>query len=274
MTKQLSDHLESARILLNEIPFALSTLQEEYKECITKLAVSPKFRTQTQAFLGHLRSILDFLSHEMSCFCSRPPRRIYFPIAKTGMSKVDFKKNLRKNWLPGIDVNHPDIFDYLIKLQYFYPGNDWLPAFHELSNKNKHVKLSRMEIAGCGAALIRFNGKPVMQIGDRGYQSLTIKEGGSLVFQAGSRRAAIHGSQTIDRNTEKFLHVDPGLDIVPAMWSEFKFNEFPQQPAIVFLEAAEREVRRISKQIEELIQNGRGSIAQQGQFSRRKKPRG
>ena len=253
MIKQPSEHLESAKILLDQVPFALSALQQEYKECITKLSVSPKFRTQTQAFLGHLRSILDFIAHELVSFCSHTPRKIYFPIAKTGVHKAAFESNLKKKWLPGIDLSRPDIFDYLIRLQYFYPGNDWLPAFHELSNKNKHVKLSRMETAGCDAVLIRFNGKPVMQIGNRGYQSLTIREGGSLVFKQGARRAAIHGHQTIDQNTNKLLHADPELDIVPVACSEFKFDEFPQQPAIVFLEIAEKEVRRISEKIQELI---------------------
>lgn len=252
MTRPLSEHLESARILLDEVPSALSDLQSEYEECIKKVAVSPKFRAQTQAFLGHLRSILDFIAHEVARFCSRTPGKIYFPIAKIGVSKADFERNLKSKWLPGIDVNRPDIFEYLIKLQHFYTGNDWLPAFHDLSNKNKHVQLSRMEIAGCDAVFIRFNGKPKMQIGDRGYKSLILEQGASLVFQEGSRRAAIRGPQVIDRSTEKLHDADPGLDIVLGTWTEFKFNEFPQQPAIVFLKIAENEVRRISVKIEAL----------------------
>jgi len=253
MTQSPSDHLESARVLLDEIPSALSALQDEYEACIKKVAVSPKFRTQTQAFLGHLRSILDFLAHEVVRFCSSVPGKVYFPIAKVGVSKADFEKNLKKKWLPGIDIGCPAIYDYLMKLQYFYPGNDWLPAFHALSNKNKHVQLSRMEIAGCDAAFICFNGKPVMQIGDRGYQSLTLEAGASLVFPSGSRRAAIRGPQTIDQTTNKLHNADPGLDIVLGTWTEFKFNEFPQQPAIMFLKIAEKEVRRISETIERLI---------------------
>jgi hypothetical protein len=253
MTKSPSDHLESARVLLDEIPSGLSALQDEYGECIKKVAVSPKFRAQTHAFLGHLRSILDFLAHEVARFCPSAPAKIYFPIAKVGMSKADFEKNLRKKWLPGIDIGSPAIFDYLMKLQYFYPGNDWLPAFHNLSNKNKHVQLSRMEIAGCDAAMICYNGKPFMQIGDRGLHSLTLEAGASLVLSSGSHRAAIRGPQIIDRSTEKLHDADPGVDIVLGTWAEFKFNEFPQQPAIVFLEAAAKEVRRISEQIEALI---------------------
>jgi hypothetical protein len=201
MTKLSSDHFESARVLLDEIPSALSALRDEYEVCIKKVAVSPRFRAQTQAFLGQLRSILDFLAHEVARFCSSTPGKIYFPIAKVGVSKAYFEKNLKKKWLPGIDMSRPAIFDYLMKLQYFYPGNDWLPAFHELSNKNKHVQLSRMEIAGCDAAVICCNGKPVLQIGDRGYQSLTLEAGASLVFSLGSRRVAIRGPQTIDRST-------------------------------------------------------------------------
>jgi len=253
MNKSPSEHIESARLLLDEIPSALSVLQDEYVVCIKKLAVSAKFRTQTQAFLGHLRSILDFIAHEVTRFCSSLPRKVYFPIAKVGMSKSYFENKLRKEWMPGIDIKRPDIFDYLVKLQHFYPGNDWLPAFNNLSNINKHIHLSRMEIAGCDAALICYKGNPVMQLGDRGLQSLTIELGGSLVFQSGSHRAAIRGPQTIDRSTKILRDADPDLSVVLGTWTEFKFNEFPQQPAIVFLKMAEKEVRQISEKIQELI---------------------
>jgi hypothetical protein len=250
--KPSSDHIESARILLAEVPAALSALQAEYKQCVVNLAVSPKFRVQTQSFLGHLRSILDFLAHDMTRFCSRPPSKVYFPIAKIGITRTDFETNLSNKWLPGLDRNRPDLFDFLVKLQHFYPGNDWLPAFNELSNKNKHVKLSKMEIGGCDAVIIRFHGKPVMQIGARGFESITIRDGGTLLFGADANLAVLRGPQTIDRNTKQLLYADAGLDVITAAWNEFKFDEFPQQPAIVFLEIAEKEVRRISEKIEAL----------------------
>lgn len=250
---QSSEHLESARILLTEIPAGLEALQDEYKQCVTNLAVSPKFRVQTQSFLGHLRAALDFLSHEINRFCSRMPARVYFPIAKKGISQKSFEKNLRNKWLPGLEKSRPDLFEYLIKIQYFYPGNEWLPAFHELSNKNKHVKLSIMQIIGCNAAIIRFYGIPVMQIGDRGLGTSRIEAGGTLLFRSNSLEGAIRGPQTLDRNTKQFVDADPGLDIASATWSEFKFDEFPDQPAIVFLEIAERQVRQICSRIEALI---------------------
>ena len=253
MTMQQSDHLESARVVRDQVPARLSSLQKEYRKCITNLAISPEFRTQTQAFLVLLRSLLDFLTHEVATFCTNIPRKIYFPIATTRMSRTHFEKALSDKWLPGIDVNRRDIFDYLVSLQHFYSGDDWLPAFHALSNENKHVKLSRVELDGFGAVLIRFNGKPVIQIGARGLQSLTIKDGGTLVFKAGPNRATLRGPQTIDQNTKTLLYADPGLDIAQATWTEFKFDEYPHQPAIVFLEIAAKEVIRISRELENLI---------------------
>ena len=247
MKKPPFDHIISANALLDIVPSLLSALQAEYKECVRNLVVSPKFQHDTKTLLGDLRSILDYLAHELVRFCSRPPDKVYFPIAGRRVPQASFESSLSKRWLPGIDRSRPDIFTYLVRLQHFYPGNDWLPAFQELSNTNKHVILSEMQVAGYDAVLIRLDGKPVMQIGDRGYGSIVL--GGTLVFRAGSRRAAIRGPQTIDRNTKQLDHADAGLDVVSATWTEFKFEEFPTQPAILFLEIAEREVRRVSEKL-------------------------
>lgn len=251
--KSPSDHIESVQILLAEIPASLSGLHDEYNQCVMHLTVTPKFRTNTQSFLGQLRAILDYLAHDIARFCSRPPNKVYFPIAKAEIPKAKFEENLAKKWLPGLDKTKPDLFDYLLKLQHFYQGNNWLPAFHELSNRNKHICLSRMEIGDCRAALIRFHGKPVMQIGSRGFESFEIQEGGILQIRAGNNQAAIRGPQIVDRDTKKLIYADPGLDIITATWTEFKFNEYPSQPAIMFLELAEREVRQISEKVETFL---------------------
>jgi hypothetical protein len=193
---------------------------------------------------------LEYLAQDFVRFCTSRRKDVYFPIATTGTSEPVFKGMLAK-WFPGLHNNKPALFDYLLKLQHFYPGNDWLPAFKELSNKNKHVTLSRMEMGGFDAAVIRLYGKPLMQFGARGIE--TLKLGGTLRFRSGSNQACLRGPQIIDRNTKKLLFADPGLDIVTATWTEFRFDEFPHQPAIVFLETAEREIRRISEKIETLI---------------------
>ncbi len=251
-TESVSDHLESSRVLLSQIPSSLATLQAEYKKCTASLSVSSEFRVQTQNFLNQLRSAMDYLAHEVVRFCSSRPGKVYFPIAKKDISKKSFEAKLRK-WLPGIEVNRPDIWSFLIQVQHFNQGNDWISAFHELSNSNKHVKLSKMAVAGCDSVLICLNGRPAMQIGDRGYGSIELRDGASLVIRSGSNQAAIHGPQTINHNTRLLLHADHGLDVVSSTWTEFKFDEYPQQPAIIFLEIVEREVRRICEQVMSLV---------------------
>jgi hypothetical protein len=163
MGKTHPDHLESARILLSRLPSALLDMQREYRDCITKMAVSHEFWDQTWAFVGRLRSILDYLAQEVSYCSNRPPNRIYFPIAPASMLRATFEATLRRTGLPGIDVSRPDIYEYLVSLQHFYPGNDdRLAAFCRLSNTNKHHTLSPMQIAGCRAVLICVSGVPVM----------------------------------------------------------------------------------------------------------------
>jgi hypothetical protein len=253
MTQQ-SEHLESAKVLLGELPAQLAALQAEYRQCVQSASVSPSFRAHTLSYLVNLRAVLDYLAHELVPFLSKTPPKLYFPIAKRGMPQVKFEQELRTKWLPGLDVNRPDIFSYLMGLQHFHPGNEWITAFHELSNQNKHVRLSKMAIGDCEATVVRMHGRAVMQIGDRGLHELNLSDKGSLSFEgSGGRGFNIRGPQVINRNTTALLDADPGLDVARATWTEFKFDQFPLQPAVVFLEIAEKEVRRIATKLESLL---------------------
>jgi len=250
---QHSAHLESAKALLGEIPAQLVALQDEYKECVRLLSVSPKFRAQTLSYLVGLRAILDYLAHDLAPFLSKAPSKLYFPVAKKGVPRANFEQALTKKWLPGLCATRPDIYSYLISVQHFHTGNEWITAFHELSNLNKHVRLSMMTIGGCNATIVRVLGQPRMQIGDRGLQQLSISAGGTLAFDTRGVKLAIRGPQVIDGSTKNLLDADLGIDIAHATWTEFKFDQFPSQPAIVFLEIAEKEVRRIATQLEAML---------------------
>jgi hypothetical protein len=77
-----------------------------------------------------------------------------------------------------------------------------------------------------------------------------------MKFGTAEHGPAICGPETINANTRTLLHADPPIGLLQAVWTEFKFDDFPQQPARVFLEAAEREVRAIASRIESLVSKG------------------
>lgn len=251
---QPSEHRESATVLLGEIPAQLAGLREEYNACLHRVTVSPRFRALTLSFLVNLRAVLDYLAHDLIPFLSKTPSKLYFPIAGRGLPESKFEETLKKKWLPGLDARRPDIFSFLMGLQHFQPGNEWITAFSELSNRNKHVRLSKMTMGDCEATVVRLHGHPVMQLGARGFAKWVINGPVALTFRDKSgKEFSIRGPQTLDRDTTLLHDADAGLDVVRAAWTEFKFDEFPPQPAIVFLEIAEREVRAIARQLAILL---------------------
>lgn len=121
-----------------------------------------------------------------------------------------------------------------------------------MTNSNKHVRLSLMAIAGCNATVIQLPWGVGLQIGDRGFESVDLQ--GTLAFIGSQgQRLEIRGPDMIDRNTISLANADPGINVVRRTWQEFKFDEFPHQPAIVFLSAVNTEVKRIVDRLVPLL---------------------
>ena len=97
-------------------------------------------------------------------------------------------------------------------------------------------------------------GFPCLQLGDRGIQKLRIEAGGVLTFRAaGDSHLQIRGPQLIEPTTRMLCDADRGIELRISKWHEFKFVQFPNQPAIVFAGIVRREVARIAASIEKLM---------------------
>lgn len=237
--------IKAAEMLLRNTAGELSELELEYKNCLYHLTVSEDFLIKTKNFLAANRSILDYIAHEVVQFCRERPTRVYFPIASKNVREEKFRGELKK-WFPGLSLSHPKLFEYLCEIQHFREGNEWLTAFHNISNEYKHVTLTPMTIQGCKAVVIRNPNGTGLQIGDRGFQRVELEENSCMRFPDPSGRSlAVRGPQVIDLDTTSLLDADDDLEIIHQEWTEYKFEEFQNQPAIVFLRIVDREVRQI-----------------------------
>ena len=234
----------SVNVLLEQAAEGLKMLEREYAESVRGLKPTPAFRVGTLNHLVQHRAILDYLANSLVEFCTRAPEKVYFPIAKPGMAASIFQQLVEKRWLPGLPTARPDVFEVLESVQGYRPGNDWITAFVNMTNSNKHVRLSLMEISGCNATVIQLPWGAGLQVGERGLRSLDLQ--GTLAFIGPQgQRLEIRGPDIIDRNTISLANADPGISVARMTWQEFKFDEFPHQPAIVFLRAVNTEVKRI-----------------------------
>lgn len=236
----------SADALLGQAAEGLKVLEREYGESVRWLKPTPAFRVATLNHLVQHRAILDYHAHRLLDFCAVVPKKVYFPIANPGMGASKFRDRVETKWLPGLPRARPDIFEVLESVQQYRPGNEWITAFAKMTNSNKHVRLSLMTIADCDATVIGLPWGFGMQIGDRGFRKINLEGTAKLAFIGPQgEQLEIRGPETIDRNTVSLLSADPGISIIHMKWQEFKFDEYPFQPAMEFLRQVNDEVKRI-----------------------------
>jgi hypothetical protein len=205
--------------------------------------VSPTLLIEIKNFFENLRSALDFAatgifdSHGSS---SKGKPRIYFPYATGGQTRGAFEKNARiETCIPGLSKSRPDIVQTLLEMQHFGArGHTWLPAFMELTNENKHQRLTpqvrketkELRISGGGASMSMGTGA-----------SVSIGKGASISIGG----AVIQGGQSFN------VHQPPrvsGGKVEVITWVSFHF-ETNDQSVIPFLERALNGVGDIVKEL-------------------------
>lgn len=253
MEPEVSVHRASAEELLAGIAAELDGIRQEYAKSVERLAVSSELRIRLLDFFVHNRAVLDYLAQDFLAFCTKKRSRVYFPIASDSQSRAEFLKRLDGKWFPGLAKAHPQLFDYLDSIQH-YNGNCWAPAFVKLANRGKHISLVPHVVGSCRAAVLCVHGRPRLQVGDRGYGRVEIQAGGTLRFRDPDARTwDVRGPQVITASTTDLENADSGLTIGQAAWTEFKFEVFPDQPAVVFVEIVERNVKAVAARVMALV---------------------
>jgi len=227
--KGLASHAE------RELPKILA----EYEKSLRSKTVSQTLLIQIKNFLENLRSALDFAARGLferygSSKSAKP--KIYFPYATANQTQAVFEQSGRiDTCIPGLTAKRPDISQLLVEMQHFGSrGYSWLPGFMELTNENKHQRLTP-QIRKEAKELRISGGKAKMSLGQGA--SISIGSGASISIGG----ATIRGGQSFDVNQPP--HVEGGNAEV-ITWVSFHFDS-NGQPVIPFLQAALKGVRHM-----------------------------
>jgi hypothetical protein len=157
---------DDAANLIKHAEQELPKIAQAYQQSLQAQSISPTLLIEIKNFCENLRSALDFAATGLferygASKSARP--KIYFPYATDKQSRSDFETSGRiEACVPGVSKSRPDIATTLLKMQHFSTsGHSWLPAFMELTNENKHQRLTpqtrkeqkELRISGQGASI-------------------------------------------------------------------------------------------------------------------------
>ena len=131
---------EDIDALLTRCTTVLGKIEEEYKLSLHRQSVGTDLRIDIKNFCENLRSILDYLAHnirETHCPNAASRGTFYFPILS---DKQQFEGRVG-NWYPGLKETSPDLWNYLESVQPYHDAFQWIGQFNRINNENKHGNL-------------------------------------------------------------------------------------------------------------------------------------
>ena len=234
---------DDANELVHHAEKKLPNVRAAYEASLHAKGVSQSLLIEIKNFFENLRSALDFAARgvfDRYGSSNRAKPKIYFPYATADQTRAHFEQSGRiEVCIPGLTASRPDIVQLLLEMQHFGSrGYTWLPAFMELTNENKHQRLTpqirkekkELRISGSGA-------------------SISMGQGASISLGAGTSisigGAKIRGGQSFDVNRPPRVE---GGKAEAITWVSFHFQS-NDQPVIPFLERAQKGISDIVKEL-------------------------
>lgn len=230
---------DDANELIRHAEGDLAKIREAYEASLHAKEVSGTLRVQIKNFVENLRSALDFAARglfEKYGSSPKPNPKIYFPYAATTQDRPTFEKSGRiEACIPGINASRADVVQALLEIQHFGSrGYKWLPDFMDLTNENKHERLTPQ---------VRKESKELRISG--GGASIGIGEGASISIGPGASisigGAVIEGGQTFGVGKPPRVQ---GGKVETITWVSFNF-ESNGRPVLPLLDDALKGVRQI-----------------------------
>lgn len=189
------------KALLERAQKQFDKINTEYKVSLRDKSISPELKIDIKNFCENLRSVLDYLAHEIReahCPTAKPKERFYFPILP---DILQFTART-EDWFPGLKKSSSQIWDYLESIQpYGGPAVEWLGLFNRLNTENKHdalveqAKIETEEVRVTTDAGIRVSWNP---------SSVTFGSGvlvGGVPVNPATQLPTPHPSQKVERIT-------------------------------------------------------------------------
>jgi hypothetical protein len=230
---------DDANELVKHAEGDLAKIREAYEASLHAKDVRGSLRVEIKNFIENLRSALDFAARGLYTKYGSSPKadpKIYFPYAATNQDRATFEKSGRiEACIPGINAAKPDVVQALLEMQHFGShGFTWLPDFMDLTNENKHERLTPQ---------VRKESKELRISG--GGASIAIGEGASISIGPGASisvgGAVIRGGQSFGVGRPPRVE---GGKVETITWVSFQFDSIGR-PVIPLLEDALKATRQI-----------------------------
>ncbi|MCX6709327.1 MAG: hypothetical protein NTW67_06825 [Candidatus Woesearchaeota archaeon] len=141
---------EQVESLLSHAKTDLARIESEYNNALRQKNISDSLKIDIKNLLENLRSILDYVAHDIYEQKIKPDRiansrpdiqKIYFPYGKI---QKDFNSGLG-SFLPNLINIDNDLFLIIESIQPFKVGDNWLCDFCDITNEKKHCSLTPQE---------------------------------------------------------------------------------------------------------------------------------
>ena len=241
---------ESIESLLQRIEKEYILLEKKYYFSLKNMELDASLQIDIFDYLNHCRVILDYLAKETVIYCSKKPKKVYYPIAPKSMNKETFERKMEK-WFPNLKNNNNPLYNTIIEYQH-YNNHEWLYKLNKLVNENKHNDLIPQTESNFASIVVHYKGIG-KRIGERGLRSITIERGAKLRFKKSPNDIQeIRGPQTINVHTRTLNDADPGIEIHKVKWTAYKFEEF-ENSAIGLMEVIKNNLNRLYKELSKYL---------------------
>lgn len=126
------------RALLDEVERQLVDVQGVYEASLRAKDVSPELKVRIKNILENQRSALEYLAAQITDRDGVKGSRTKYPLAPTA---ADFVASIDRS-MPGVRAARPDVAAKIELVQPFQQSCGWLAALRDLTNENKHQRLS------------------------------------------------------------------------------------------------------------------------------------
>lgn len=222
---------ENIIALLKKANSQFKNIEIGYEKSLHEKKISAELKIDIKNFFENLRSVLDYLAHEI-----RENKNItgldkyYFPILST---LSEFETVIEKSY-QGLKENNLELFNFLLSIQPFQsPSNVWLKNFNKLNNSNKHdnlVEQTREE-------------QEQIHVTDKNGSGVVSWMPGAVRFGPG---VSIMGVP-VNPNTQ-MLVPSSSTSVKKIIWIDFQFEEI-KTSAIFLMKESLKGIEEISKQI-------------------------
>ena len=210
---------ENVNSLLNHAKTDLDKIESEYNNALKNKNIPDSLKIDIKNFLENLRSVLDYLAHDIYEQKVHPVRiangdppiqKIYFPYGKTS-NNFNFRLG---TCFPNLSNIDNDLFLLIEGIQPFKAGDSWLLDFCNVTNEKKHNSLTPQERSETQTMTASVGGTSV---------TMPINNPNFSIHQGSNCKVTLGGVPVRFTNQE-IKPLGPGLQRTITTWVSFKFS--------------------------------------------------